>query len=175
MSQRRRRRRRRGGGGASRGASGGEQKATEQQPRASERAPSGKRRRRKRRRGPGEPSSPKSSEDLVRALPRERPESLTAPGDGTDLDELIGELQSTWGVPQYPQEYRLVLKIGDGKERVSTPAAENGDAQAPSAEGAPKREKAPPPRVLAGDGDGGARKRRRKRRRRGRGNSGGAP
>jgi hypothetical protein len=40
------------------------------------------------------------------------PTSLkTLPPDGTDLDDLIGALQSEYGVPTTPQEYRLIIKV----------------------------------------------------------------
>lgn len=179
MSQRKRRRRRRGRGGGKSG--GGAQQG--QQPASAATNPSqdqsSTRRRRKRRRGKG-PRSPKSSEDLVRALPTERPEQLTAPPDGTVLEELIGELQSTWGVPQYPQEYRLLIKVGETRER-SSPRSEPTveEPVAPERQdGTVVREKAPSPQELSGAPDPGSRpskprsgRRRRKRRRRGGGGS----
>jgi hypothetical protein len=184
MSQPRRRRRRRRRGGEPRTdqtASGREQNQKHEngsQPQAQ----AGKRSR-GRRRGRGPRSlerigSPKSSEDLVRAEPRNRPVTLTAQSDGTTLEQVIGELQSTWGVPQYPQEYRITIKIAEEKdaraERV-TPMdevvkdrAEQSQAPAPAIEG-PRREKAPAaPRVRAG-GEGPVRERAPRRRRRGRG------
>ena len=150
---------------------------------ASGSASSRSRNRRRRRRGAGGGggiASPKSSEDLVRALPRERPAELTAPPDGQSLDTIIGELQSNYGVPAYPQEYRITIKVAEEK------AAGGGGQAAPSKtapapEGAPKREKAPaPPRVgPEGEAEEGAQqerpaKRKRSRRRRGRGRSPGA-
>ncbi|HEX2054115.1 MAG TPA: hypothetical protein VHJ78_10375 [Actinomycetota bacterium] len=40
-----------------------------------------------------------------------RPARLkTLPPDGTVLEELIGALQSEYGVPTTPQEYRLIIK-----------------------------------------------------------------
>ncbi|MDQ3916777.1 MAG: hypothetical protein M3323_15830, partial [Actinomycetota bacterium] len=76
-------------------------------------------RRRRRRGGEGQVASPKSSEDLVRALPRERPAELTAPPDGQSLDTIIGELQSNYGVPAYPQEYRITIKVAEDKAAAS--------------------------------------------------------
>src|SRR5688572_5807593 len=119
MSQPRRRRRRgrKRPNSSTQARSDSNQKQPGQQPRresVAESAGGGGSRRRRRgrgRRGGQKIRSPKSSEDLVRALPQERPESLTAPPDGQNLEELIGELQSTWGVPQYPQEYRLLIKV----------------------------------------------------------------
>ncbi len=112
----------------------------------------------------------------MRALPRERPSSLTAPHDGLTLDEVIGDLQSQWGVPQYPQEYRITIKVADEREpRPERPVEDQPDdrIQAPAIGGMPRREKAPaPPRVVAtGDGRGEQplRRRRRRRGRRGRG------
>src|SRR5687768_13671048 len=79
-----------------------------------------RRRRRRGRRGRegggAQSSSPKSSEDLVRALPRERPETLTLPPDGATLEAVIGDLQSQWGVPQYPQEFRITLKVAEDRD-----------------------------------------------------------
>ena len=127
--------------------------------------------------------SPKSSEDLVRALPKERPETLTAPPDGQTLEGVIGDLQSTWGVPPYPQEYRIILKVAEEKEarsdagngqsqsRGSTerPAREQASDQ-PSEQG-PRREKAPaaPGLTQGAQREKAPRKRRRRRKRGGQG------
>jgi hypothetical protein len=96
--------------------------------------------------------------------------------DGTVLEELIGELQSTWGVPQYPQEYRITIKVADKPER-STPASNGGGgAKSPTeARGdGPKREKAPSvARLASGDESAPRRKRRRRGRKRRGGSSGG--
>lgn len=147
-----------------------------------------RRRRRRGRRGreaaQAQPTSPASSEDLVRALPRERPEALTAPPDGTTMEEVIGSLQSEWGVPQYPQEYRLTLKVAEEREprAEKTVSAEDGvkdaaaDAQAPDIEGAPRREKAPSLRAATGGKpirEAAPRRRRRGGRRRRRRGGGG--
>lgn len=90
-----------------------------------------------------------------------RPESLTAPPDGQTLEALIGELQSVWGVPQYPQEYRITLKVAE--ERTATPERE----PPPPKEGpnGVTRERAPAaPRV--GPPESGAKRERAPRRRR---------
>lgn len=142
---------------------------------ASGRSSSSRSRNRRRRRkgsGPGT-ASPKSSEDLVRALPKERPSQLTAPPDGQSLEKIIGELQSNYGVPAYPQEYRITIKVAEEKPAASAQPAAPKTAPAPDA--APKREKAPAaPRVgpEGSEEEGGPErpaKRRRGRRRRGRG------
>ena len=106
---------------------------------------------------------------------------LTAPADGQSLDTIIGELQSNYGVPAYPQEYRITIKVAEEKPAASGGgggAGGGGRAQAPPADGAPRREKAPAAPRVAEDGPEGeaqadkpARK-RRSRRRRGRGRSG---
>jgi hypothetical protein len=181
MSQPRRRRRRRRkptGEGAQKPAQDGRQvreQASDLEAAARGGSTSSRsRNRRRRRRGGGAGiASPKSSEDLVRALPRERPEQLTAPPDGQSLDGIIGELQSDYGVPAYPQEYRITIKVAEEKPAASAQPAPAKTVPAPEA--APKREKAPAaPRV----GPEGAEeqpaadrpaKRRRGRRRRGRG------
>jgi hypothetical protein len=126
--------------------------------------------------------SPKSSEDLVRALPRERPATLTAPPDGQTLETLIGDLQSEYGVPQYPQEYRITVKVAD--ERAERPAAEEPSPRvppppAPPGNGAPRREKAPGMKTATGEAPreqaaGAPRKRSRRRRRRRGGGGGGS-
>lgn len=170
MSQRRRRRRRRGRGGGSGRAAAPTPESQQTQPGGPAR---GKRRRRRRGRGKA-PSSPRSSEDLVRALPGERPESLTAPPDGQKLEDLIGELQSTWGVPQYPQEYRLLLKVADPRDRVTTPARterEKPEEPTPS-DGQPRREKAPPRQQMDRPESSAEPRRRRRRRRRKKGEGG---
>jgi hypothetical protein len=119
----------------------------------------------------------------VRALPTDRPDTLTAPHDGVTLEEVIGDLQSSWGVPQYPQEYRLTIKVAEEKEaKAAEPSvsldsqarqrAEEGQAPAGAGEG-PIREKAPAPPLLreSAPPSGGPRRRRRGRRRRGKGPS----
>jgi hypothetical protein len=181
MSPPRRRRRRRGRGeqaeAPAQRAEGQPQadKAREQAPRS---------RSRSRRRGRGgarrESSSPFLSEDLVRAVPKERPATLTGPPDGQTLEALIGDLQSEWGVPQYPQEYRITIKVADERDaradRIAAGAAEpNGSAvEAGDMPAVPKRERAPAaPRVVAGSSEReAAPKRRRGRRRRRRGKEG---
>ena len=190
MSQPRRRRRRRRRTGESGGANGRQRPAEQGGSQAQGTPQSDSRRSRRRRRGRGGGGgggrervdvSPKSSEDLVRALPRERPEALTAPADGQTLEELIGSLQSTWGVPQYPQEFRITLKVVEEREARTPPAAAH-PLPTPAADGQPRREKAPAaPRIRAGapggdrrDAPAGAKRRRRGRRRRRGGGNGGA-
>ncbi|MGH2697778.1 MAG: hypothetical protein ACRDJL_01090 [Actinomycetota bacterium] len=123
----------------------------------------------------------------MRAPQRRRPEALMLPPDDRRLEDIIGSLQSEMGVPQSPQEYRLMVKVASERDtsgrshRPSDSADNNG---AGDANGKPKREKAPaPPRV--GEGDAAtaqrekapSRKRRSRRRRRGgrRRESGGNP
>lgn len=128
----------------------------------------------------------------MRALPRERPEQLTAPPDGQTLEGVIGDLQSTWGVPAYPQEYRITLKVAEEKDQ--RPDSGNGEAggrdKAPSRRGddasrakpsgepgdQPRREKAPAAPGLGSSGSGREKtpRKRRRRRRRG-GGAGGGP
>ncbi len=195
MSQprRRRRRRRRGGQGTeSQPKQEGIRQPRDATPAGEQQGPKSGRSRRRRgkgRSGGRQPASPKSSEDLVRALPRERPEQLTAPPDGQTLEQVIGELQSTWGVPAYPQEYRITVKVaeersdagnGDGgaRERASAtrgvdqPKRERANAEKTDQ---PRREKAPAAPGI-GSSAGGREKaprKRRRRRRRGGGESGG--
>jgi hypothetical protein len=188
MSERSRRRRRRKRPNAGTDSQRRVERETPQgQPVAREQASTiGRPRRRRRgrsRSGQERTASPKSSEDLVRALPRERPTTLTAPPDGQTLETLIGELQSEYGVPQYPQEYRITLKVADDKDRSERPAPEDPGAAPPppaQANGGPRREKAPAMSSAPGEGAreqpaGPSRKRsRRRRRRRGSGGGGGA-
>ncbi|MQB01633.1 MAG: hypothetical protein GEU78_15315 [Actinobacteria bacterium] len=196
MSQprrKRRRRRRRGGGGgqqpqkssAQLSSSGSEAPS---QPGRTQEGKGGMPRRRRRRGSKGrtqrEPTSPRSSEDLVRAEPRRPPTTLTIEPDGQTLEGIIGDLQSEMGIPPYPQEYRITIKVADEggrgatiQETVQDPPEDQSDA--------PKREKAPAAprigggiaRVLTGTADeapsgGGGGGRRRRRRRRGRGGRG---
>jgi len=51
----------------------------------------------------------------------------TLPPDGTDLEELIGAMQSEYGVPATPQEYRLIIKT-PAPEEPTDPALEVGSA-----------------------------------------------
>ncbi len=94
--------------------------------------------------------------------------------DGTDLDELIGELQSTWGVPQYPQEYRITLKVADRQSAPATNEEPKQERRQPTSD-APKREKAPSvARMTSNDPGSGGRSPKRRRRRRGRRGGGGS-
>jgi hypothetical protein len=185
MSPPRRRRRRRGRGEQ---AEAPAQRAEGQAQKESAREQAPRSRSRSRRKGRGgarrESSSPFLSEDLVRALPKERPASLTGPPDGQTLEALIGDLQSEWGVPQYPQEYRITIKVADERDAraerpVAVAAEPNGKSQQTSdTPAAPKRERAPAaPRVVASGEREAAPKRRRGRRRRRKGREGtdGAP
>lgn len=98
------------------------------------------------------------------------------------MEEIIGALQSEWGVPQYPQEYRLTLKVAEEREprAEKTASAEETikdaavDAQAPAVEGAPRREKAPSLRAGKPIREAAPRRRRRGGRRRRRRGGGGA-
>jgi hypothetical protein len=198
LSQPRRRRRRRGRGRGGSGGAGGGAAAPGDAARKQQQSPggqnqgqppqgTGKRSRRRRGRGRGQQrqASPKSSEDLVRATPKERPSTLTAPADGQTLEGIIGELQSVWGVPQYPQEYRITIKVAEEKDqRADTSGDDNGRADAPArANGdGPRREKAPAAPLMRMRGEGGdqpsegsPRKHRRGRRRRRGGGGGGGP
>ena len=195
MSQprRRRRNRRRRGSGSGSGSQNQNSSNQSQSKVVREQAPGagGRRSGKSRRRGRGgQVRSPASSEDLVRAAPKPPPEQLTAPHDGTTLDQVIADLQSDWGVPQHPQEYRITLKVAEDRDGRAegqtiveerqdpksdqTPAEEAGDSR-------PKREKAPAAPRITADGEEAAapkstsRKRSRRRRRRPRkGPSGGS-
>jgi hypothetical protein len=131
-----------------------------------------------------------SSEDLVRRAHAPRPKTLTAPPDGQKLEEIISELQSVWGVPQYPQEYRLTLKVVEERDTRASRRSSNqgGTESAPGSPAAsmppdpetvepgPRREKAPAaPRIggAAVEGEDAQdatppRRKRSRRRRRGR-------
>jgi hypothetical protein len=184
MSQprRRRRRRRRGQSGAQRPPAGeraGQQQVDQQQ------VSGPTRRRRRRRRGSSgreQRATPQSPEEMVRE-DKPIPATLTAPHDGTTLEDVIGELQAKWGVPQSPQEFRITLKVADEREGRGerTAAIEEvreesvGDPTVGTGAngGHPRREKAPAaPRVSAAGGDQarperpGRRRRSRKRRKR---------
>ena len=127
------------------------------------------------------------SEDIVAG--RSKPEAsdlVTKAPDDTTLEQVIGDLQSEWDVPNSPQEFRITIKIAD-KERSRPPTDGNGrggNGRRPAtkeegSEGAerPKREKAPAaPRIDAGVGDDadGATPKRRKRSRRRRRRKGGS-
>lgn len=157
MSQqpRRRRRRRRGRGGS--GEPGrpqgdapvsGQQEASTRASQASGGRTRGGGRRRGKRRGTGSETaaSPKSSEDLVRAATKAPPERLTLPPDERRLDQIIGDLQSEWGVPQSPQEYRITLKVAEDRPRGgrnSDGDAKNVEEVEPTLDERPLREKAP--------------------------------
>lgn len=188
MSQPRRRRRRRRRGGAPADPARKQQAASGQSAPAQQQQPGGQKKTRRRRgRGRGQsrqPQAAKSSEDLVRAEPRERPATLTAAPDGQTLEGIIGELQSVWGVPQYPQEYRITIKIAEERDQRPSEPEENGRSASdtpPRPGDGPRREKAPAAPLMrsrapfdgGSSGDGESKRRRRGRRRRRRGGGGG--
>ena len=195
MSQprRRRRNRRRKSTGANRqtkrdaveqSRSGGEEEATQERTSRSRR--SGRSRRGRTRGRDAGTASPKSSEDLVRGDPKRPPAQLTRQPDGTTLEQVIGELQSSWGVPQHPQEYRITLKVAEErgeKAQVTEERADPPDVDPANTNGdKPRREKAPAaPRIggSAAEAEGptasktSKRRRSRKRRKRSKGSGGG--
>lgn len=74
-----------------------------------------------RRRGQGRASAKEVS---VLEQMSARPTQLqTLPPDGTVLEELIGAMQSEYGVPTTPQEYRLIIKV-PAPEEPTDPALE---------------------------------------------------
>jgi hypothetical protein len=179
MSQPRRRRRRgrRRHGGADGTGSTRASKAVESTEAAADPQRSGRARRRRRRRPAPDkqPEAPQTLEDVVRAAAHRPTDTTTAPDDGRKLEDVIGELQSIWGVPQYPQEFRITVKVAeDRSEGRSTdePAATEGPTGV-------MRERAPAaPRVAPSSGAerGAGREqapRRRRRTRRGRRRGGG--
>jgi hypothetical protein len=99
---------------------------------------------------------------------------MTAPPDGTTLEEVIGELQSVWGVPQYPQEFRITLKVADEREPRAERAAavddlpdQKSDEARPSLDTtSPRREKAPAAPRVGSAADGTQREKAPRRRRR---------
>jgi hypothetical protein len=164
------------------------------QPSAGEasRAPRSSRRRRRRRGRPQRPAEVASSETAEEVIRRPSTDvarvATTVPADGRTLENVIGELQSTWGVPQHPQEFRITVKVAEERiargQRVAAleevreehSAAGQGDVDRP------RREKAPAaPRIGAtpadstNEGAGVTRRKRSRRRRRrgGRGSTGG--
>ncbi len=101
---------------------------------------------------------------------RPKLDSLTTDPDGQDLDEIIGELQGTYGVPQYPQEYRITIKVAEERGNRTRPPKDQAPASTPSGV---QREKAPAAPRVGTAGDGPPRKKRRRRRRRSGGSGGG--
>jgi hypothetical protein len=184
MNQPRRRRRRRrkrggsGGGGAAEGESRpGAQVAGRDEPSRTA-GVSRSRRRRRRGRGDRKPGDgPRTLEEVVASIKPPRPERLTADPDGQVLEEIIGDLQGTLGVPQYPQEFRITIKVAEERNgradsqtvrahadtavtREKAPAAPSVGPESP--DDSPERERAP------------GRKRRARRGRRRRGGGGGS-
>lgn len=120
----------------------------------------------------------KSSEDLVRSFAAPKRAELEGAGDDTTLEEVIGELQSAHGVPRYPQEFRIVIRVaesGNGRSPRTEEPSEPKTAPSSPQPDALRREKAPglssaltdsepePQPVAAAKSPG--RKRRRRRRR----------
>ena len=102
-----------------------------------------RRRGRRRRRGEGrEPGivSYASSEDLVRQFAGARPRRLTGVAGEERLEDIIRDLQSTFGVPQYPQEFRITIKVADEKANGN---GGNPSPQPTPSQGGRRREKAP--------------------------------
>jgi hypothetical protein len=128
-----------------------------------------------------------SSEDLVRGPVKERPAVLMREPDGTTLEQLIGELQSNWGVPEFPQEFRITVKVAEDREsrgertvELAEDLQDPEESPPPEDEGRPRREKAPAaPRIGTGGTEReqapAGRRRGRRRRRGGRGKGGPAP
>lgn len=153
---RRRRRRRRGQGRQEQTPADPTQISGAGREQPDEDAPGRTRRRRRGRRGERSPS-PVSSEELVRGPRRQRPVSFTGPHDGQTLEGIIGELQSEWGVPENPQEYRITVKVAEDRDgrvarEVVTEEATRGSGGSEVAEPdrRPKRERAPAaPRIGA--------------------------
>ncbi|MEO8323010.1 MAG: hypothetical protein ABI571_02610 [Actinomycetota bacterium] len=93
---------------------------------------------------------------------------LTLDPDGQDLDEIIGELQSVWGVPQYPQEYRITIKVAEERGGNHRPKAPKQPAST-SPSGVQREKATAAPRIGGATGseasqDVPLRKRRRRRR-----------
>lgn len=140
------------------GASEGQRSANQESSEPREQPHSGGRRRSHGRAAARETSVLDSMSSLPTSL-------KTLPPDGTDLDDLIGALQSEYGVPTTPQEYRLIIKVPAPEEhtdpslevRAPSPPSQHAETQ-PEVDG-----EAPP-----------ARQRSSRRRRRGRRRAGGA-
>jgi hypothetical protein len=173
--RRRRGRRRQGGDGtrSTRAAKAADSNEAVADPQRSGRS----RRRRRRRPAPDkQPEAPQTLEDVVRAAAHRPTEGTTAPDDGRKLEDVIGELQSKWGVPQYPQEFRITVKVADERSE-SRPTDEPAVTEV--GPNGVKRERAPAaPRVAPPSGAerGVGREqapRRRRRTRRGRRRGGG--
>lgn len=96
---------------------------------------------RRRRRRRGREGRPPGSQDAP-ARPRR---AATLPPDGVVLEEVIASMQSEYGTPTTPQEYRLLVKVGSrevpAEESQQSPAqeTEGSRAQAGQAPGAPTR------------------------------------
>jgi hypothetical protein len=163
MSQPRRRRRRRRRS-KSAGQPAAESPARSETPAAA--IESSRRRRPRRARGRRRAQPTKSCEEVICDILGPPPARLTTEPDGQTLEGIIGDLQSVWGVPQYPQEYRITVKVAEPK-----PTAPVKETISPNGI---TRERAPAaPRVSPQDSaDDGRRKRVRRRRRRRRGGPG---
>ena len=202
MSQPRRRRRRRprpegapgqakkregGQGDQGSPAQGSSTETSSAQGRSSQRRSRG--RGRERSRGERRAASPESSEDIVRGPARSPGRVATAPHDGTTLEQVIGELQSAWGVPQHPQEYRITVKVAEERSDrnggpASAPSRQERSGAGQNVERSPQngerpREKAPAAPRIGPSGEsepsssaGSRTRKRRSRRRRPRRSSG---
>ena len=186
MSEPRRRRRRRRRGATRADTAQAEQRGAKEAIPREQASPEGEAptgRRRRRRRGSGrrvatEPESPRSSADIFRR-DHTPPTVVGAPHDGRTLESVIGELQSEWGVPQSPQEYRITLRVAEERqvrgEAVASIEEVKEDLPPRRSGDAPRREKAPaaprigatPPSAGSTDEPAPTRRKRSRRRRRG--------
>lgn len=178
MSQQPRKRRRRRRGGSGSGGSSNEGSGRDQQQRQAQTSQGsqpgdgagggGRRKKRRRRRGPGGARPERATFEQLMASYRPQLDQLTLDPDGQDLDEIIGELQSVWGVPQYPQEYRITIKVAEERGGNHRPKAPKQPAST-SSSGVQREKASAAPRIGGATGseasqDAPLRKRRRRRR-----------
>lgn len=84
------------------------------------------------RRAPLQARRPESTEGSVLEQMSSRPTRLeTLPPDGTVLEELIGAMQSEYGVPTTPQEYRLLIRTRTHEESTGDPVTDPGEPVVP--------------------------------------------
>lgn len=108
-------------------------------------------RRRRRRRGRGQGGSA-----LERMVAEGKSTTVqTLPADGTVLEEVIADMQSNYGTPTTPQEFRLIVKVLGG-ESAAIPTEPADPQEAPQDASST---------VTAGGSADGRRRRRRRRRR----------
>lgn len=98
------------------------------------------------------PRGPRLTVDAALAAMSSRPKTLqTLPEDGTVLEELIENMQTEYGTPTTPQEYRLIIKFPTEEE--VRPAPQRSEVASPAVPGSPSKRRRRRRRRSGGDSE----------------------